>query len=562
MANKNLFKSTAGVVNVPATNAINAAGGRAYQSSDKQALAQYAATGMFGDSFYTSAEKQLEVALRLANAVPADYLAKVAVYSREKGFLKDMPAVLLAVLASRGEEGVALLKKVFNRVLDNGKMVRNFVQVIRSGAAGRKSLGNAPKKLIQNWIANRSDEKLFADSVGNSPSLADVIKMVHPKGSSAKRAALYGYICGKTVVSNQKSVEFRSVEAGGKNFKVRESVLLSDLPECVQEFEKFKTEKGENIPDVPFQMLTALELGEKEWTQIAMNAPWHMARMNLNTFARHGVLKNEKVVDKLAATLTNAETIKKVKVFPYQLLMAYKAVESDSAIPSKLKNALQDALDVAVDAAPVFSGKVHIGVDTSGSMSGASVTGNRGSATSAARCIDVAGLIASMVLRKNTDASLYPFDTEVHALSGVNRRGEKYSLNPRDSVMTNAMKLAAFGGGGTDCSAPLKEINKAKKHVDIYICVSDNESWVENGSSYRGNGTGVASEWELVRKRCPNAKMININLAVEDTVQILDAKGIINVGGFSSEIFEVIKLWTENGYSADGWVKQIEAIQL
>ncbi len=551
MANKNLFKSSTTNAKSPATNAVNAAGGRAYQSTDKQALAQYAATGMFGDGFYTTAEKQLEVALNLANKVDVEFLARVAVYSRERGFLKDMPAFLLAVLASRGDEGVALLKKVFNRVVDNGKMLRNFVQVIRSGATGRKSLGNAPKKLVQNWITNRSDEKLFADSVGNTPSLADVIKMVHPKGSNAQRAALYGYICGKTVVTKKKDVEFRAVEAGGKEFKVRESVLLSDLPECVQEFEKFKAEKGENIPDVPFQMLTALELGVKEWTQIAMNASWHMARMNLNTFARHGVLKNSAVVDKLAATLSNETTVKKVKVFPYQLLTAYKAVENDSEIPNKLKDALQAALDVSASNTPTFKGKVHIGVDTSGSMQ-SPVSGNRGTATTAAHCIDVAGLIASMILRNNTDAKLYPFADRLF----------KVNLNTRDSVMTNAVKLANAGSGGTDCSIPLKEINRLKEHVDVYICASDNESWVENGNSGWSRGTGVAEQWAIIRQRCPKAKMININLQVEETVQINDAKGIINIGGFSEAIFDVIKLWVEDGAQSDGWVKMIEAIQI
>ncbi len=28
-------------------------------------------------------------------------------------------------------------------------------------------------------------------------------------------------------------------------------------------------------------------------------------------------------------------------------------------------------------------------------------------------------------------------------------------LNSRDSVMTNAQKLASIGGGGTNCSAPV-----------------------------------------------------------------------------------------------------------
>ena len=33
------------------------------------------------------------------------------------------------------------MKAVFPRVIDNGKMLRNFVQVVRSGTVGRKSFG-------------------------------------------------------------------------------------------------------------------------------------------------------------------------------------------------------------------------------------------------------------------------------------------------------------------------------------------------------------------------------------------------------------------------------------
>ena len=59
---------------------------------------------------------------------------------------------------------------------------------------------------------------------------------------------------------------------------------------CEYELFKYKpkNERGE-VPDVPFQMLTALDLGTPEWTAIARRASWQMTRMNLNTFARHGV---------------------------------------------------------------------------------------------------------------------------------------------------------------------------------------------------------------------------------------------------------------------------------
>ena len=98
--------------------------------------------------------------------------------------MKDMPALLAAILAGKGD---AELTPVFKRVINNGKMLRNFVHILRSGAVGRKSLGTRPKKLVQGWLNNATEAQLLAASVGNAPSLADVVKMVHPKLAVAWR---------------------------------------------------------------------------------------------------------------------------------------------------------------------------------------------------------------------------------------------------------------------------------------------------------------------------------------------------------------------------------------
>ncbi|MFT6182475.1 MAG: 60 kDa SS-A/Ro ribonucleoprotein, partial [Akkermansiaceae bacterium] len=144
MANKTLFTSFRGT-NVPKANTVNNAGGLAYAFSPEAALAQYSVTGCMSGTFYTSAENQLETLLKLTAKVDDRFLAQTAVYCREKGFMKDVPAFLCAVLANHDVE---LLAEIFPRVIDNGKMLRNFVQILRSGVTGRKSLGSAPKRLV------------------------------------------------------------------------------------------------------------------------------------------------------------------------------------------------------------------------------------------------------------------------------------------------------------------------------------------------------------------------------------------------------------------------------
>ena len=59
MANKTLFKSLVGKL-IPAADARNEHRAPAYALTPKQALAQYAATGCLGATFYAGAGEQLE----------------------------------------------------------------------------------------------------------------------------------------------------------------------------------------------------------------------------------------------------------------------------------------------------------------------------------------------------------------------------------------------------------------------------------------------------------------------------------------------------------------------
>src|SRR5262249_15675856 len=144
-------------------NAVNQAGGRAYAFTPEHALAQYAATGTFSGTYYATDGEQLEKTLELAALCDPAFVAKTAVFARQKAFMKDMPAFLAAYLAARD---VKLMSAIFPRVIDSGKMLRNFVQMIRSGIMGRKSLGSAPKRLARAWFESRSAENVFRQSIG------------------------------------------------------------------------------------------------------------------------------------------------------------------------------------------------------------------------------------------------------------------------------------------------------------------------------------------------------------------------------------------------------------
>ncbi len=524
MANKNLFQTVRGLF-TPKTDTINEAGGTAYKLSPKAALAQYAATGCFSQTFYSNASEQLDKVLVLAKELDAEFIARTAVYAREKGFMKDMPALLMAVLSTKDK---VLFEKTFPRVIDNGKMLRNFVQIMRSGVTGRKSLGSLPKRLVREWFETRQAETIFKQSVGASPSFADVLKMVHPKPKDAEKEALYGWFIGREIDQDR-------------------------LPEIVKAFERFKSGDVLEVPPVPFQMLTALPISTKEWTAIARNAAWQMTRMNLNTFQRHGVFADKEMVELIANRLRDAGAIKRAKVFPYQLLMAYKMAEANAEIPRAITEALQDAMEIATENVPEIKGKVYVFPDISGSMHSA-VTGYRPGATSAVRCIDAAALFAAAILRKNPTAEVIPFESDV----------VKIALNPRDSIMTNAQKLASLPCGGTNCSAPLRELNRYQSNADVLIYVSDNESWIDTPvhGRFGGSGTETMKQWNEFKSRNPQAKLVCIDIQPYAHTQAKERTDILNVGGFSDQVFNLIAEFANGNLTAEHWVGVIEKVKL
>ena len=517
MANTTLFQSIKN--RFTKTDTHNEAGGIAYTLTPKQQLAQLAATGCLNNTFYADAQSQLDQVLKLAESLDPEFIAKTAVYARQKGFMKDMPALLLAVLA---QKDVNMLARVFDQVVDNGKMLRNFAQIIRSGAVGRKSFGNRPKKLMQTWLLTATEKQLLNAAIGNSPSLADVVKMVHPKPLEAWRAAWFAWLIGKPYD--------------------REA-----LPPITRAFEDYKQSREGELPNVPFQMLTALDLNSGDWAQIARNGSWQQVRQNLNTFLRHEVFAKSKNIKMVAEKLRDETAIARSRVLPYQLLTAYQATSNQ--MPSEIREALQDAMETAVQNVPAIRGKVVVCPDVSGSMH-SPATGYRGSATSRTRCIDIAALVSAAMLRTNPQARVIPFEQIT-----VN-----VQLNPRDSIMTNAQKLANIGGGGTACSAPLAMLNREKADVDLVVIVSDNDSWADLGQW--GGKTGLMKEWDILKQRCPEAKLVCLDIQPYTTVQMQNRCDVLIIGGFSDQVFTLIGSFAEQGMGADFWVEEIEKTEL
>jgi len=538
MANRQVFKSTVGKI-APQANALNDAGGVAYASDAEVALAQLAMTGTINNTFYVTATTQLDRILETAEQCNVEYVGKVAVYAREHGHMKDVPACLLVHLTTRGADGIDVLKRVFNRVIDNGKMLRTFAQILRSGISGRKSFGSAIKRLVKIWLQNRLTSQLVWDSVGQNPSMGDVIKMVHPRPFSAEKSAMFAYLVGRPVNYKKLPIELQKLHL------FTEALKNSDLAE-IPEF-----------PNVPFQMLTSLPLTTMHWAEIAQRASWTQLRMNLNTFERHGVFDSPEMVEFVARKLSNQELIRESGVFPYQIMTTYLAVKD--MLPYPIVDALHRAMEYAVSNVACIRGRSNIvvAVDVSGSMR-APITGHRKGSTTVTRCVDVAALVAATFLRANPESTeVILFDTDI----------KRVNLLPQKNIMDNAAIMAKMNGGGTNCGAVLRHLNDKKRYdVETIIYVSDYESWFVNDMDCwhytgRSDWPQMAVEWNKFVANAPNAKMVCIDLVPNTTSQVEHKQNILQVGGFGDSVFSTVANWLDGNGPMD-WISQINSINI
>jgi 60 kDa SS-A/Ro ribonucleoprotein len=536
MANKTLFSSTKS--KLPRTDTWNEAGGRAYKFEPKHALAQMAATGCFNGVYYASAESQLDEMRKLIDQVDDNvFLAKLAVYARERAYMKDMPAALLVVLSKRDTE---LLHRVFDRVVDNGCVLRTMFQMIRSGQFGRTSLSSSLQRAFQRWLNEASVGKLLSASIGNDPSLRDVLRMARPTPRDNERRALFGWLTDKEIDKWAPATE-------------------ADLPAQVQALIAYRqadTAEAQTLIAgdllVRWDLLADAARGPLVWKAIARQMGPQALRMNLNTLLRHEVLSNREMVDYVAGRLADADEIRRSRQFPYQFLTAY--LNASAEVPRKIKSALHEAAEIACGNVPKLPGPVVIGLDTSGSMS-CPATGWRGrGATTKMRCVDVAALFAAAILRRNADSVVVPFDTRAYDVR----------IDPSDSILSLSERLAKYGGGGTDCSLPLRQANTkfSERAFAGCVLVSDMESWFGTG---RYGSTGVLSEWQTFvanqkRLGVTAPKLVCIDIQPYGSTQAPERDDILNIGGFSDAVFNVVASYLSD--DANRFVSEVEAIEL
>lgn len=460
------------------------------------------------------------VLIAAAEMVPPPHLSRCAVAAAERGHHR-IAALLLAILSRRDPSCFA---RVFGRVVTSGHALRAFVGAMRSGQAGRQSLGTRPKAMVRDWIDRATEAELLAASVGKDPSLADILRMVHPKPASAQRAALYRWLLGD-----------RSDDPA--------------LPPVIRALQAFRAAPVGDPPDVPVDLLTGLKLHPAQWAAVARRLPLAEVLHRLHFLLRRGAFDDPAALSDISARLRDAAQLRAAGLGPYRLLCLFRAL--DPAAPPDLHAALAAALETAAGMVQPVAGRVALCLDTSGAMVRRATDRPRGAET-AVRCHDVAALMLSVLMRDNRAARLVPYAEAVTPLA----------LTPDMGIPLIAKRLAAVGGTASRCTVPLDWLRAQKKPVDLVVIVTANALW---GSWYGREQPGAeAAAWQRIKAHNPQARLVCLQIRPDiprDTaITLPDGPDVLHLSGFSDAMFDRIGDFLDGRSAEDYWERVIAAV--
>ena len=79
---------------------------------------------------------------------------------------------------------------------------------------------------------------------------------------------------------------------------------------------------------------------------------------------------------------------------------------------------------------------------------------------------------------------------------------------------------------------------------------------------FGGRAIQMLREWNMFRKRNPRARLVCIDVQPYGTTQAAERDDVLNIGGFSDRIFEVVSDFAAGRLDADHWVGVIESMEI
>lgn len=517
---------TIGLRTVPVADTRNHEGFPAYLPSSDHAVAELLFLGTVGNTYYATGEEwgdlTINVTLKKAQEDPR-FLAQAAVLARRQGFVRSAPLMALMALLSEGPRAQALGSRIFERIVQTGDDLRNYVALAQSQRF-RQGYGGITRRLAAAWLNQHLDEyqAIKYNGSGDRLSLRNILRMTHPRPTTLERDAVFQWVVRGTIAAEADLPMIRALDGLSKG-------TIDPVAAIVQ-------------GHLPFEaVMPRIEQGNADvWRALLDHAPYMFLLRSLNAFGQAGVWSDPNALEVAVRKLTDPARVAKAMQFPFRYYQASEVLIQNQA-PRRLVNAVYDALELSLGNMPDL-GPIRLAVapDVSGSMVQTRVAGNSSAAI-------IAGLFSAALWKRYPEASMLPFGTQVVSVGHI---------SPRDSIITIAHGLGTLNGGGTDLSAPIRTLLGREQEVDLFVGLTDSEDWAASGG---WNGQGFLAAWHTYRKQvASNAQAVLIQLAPSGTrVAPSEELGVHYVYGWSDTVLQYLS-YVIKGHSIIDHIRHTE----
>ena len=490
---------------------INHEGARAYTLTPELELYSLVCTFALSNKFYESQDSQMDRLVSLIKSVSPVFVAKLAVYAREKMYLRTVPLILTVELA-KIHRGDNLISKLVQRVVQRADEIAELLAYYQkaNNRTDAKKLCKLSKQ-IQKGIKNVFESGKFTEyhySKYNRKSevrLRDALFLTHPKPVNDGMKHLFDRIANDTM-SIPVTWETQMSEAGKM--------------------------------DSPITSKKAVWEG-----LIDNNKLGYMATLrNLRNFLKEGVSISR--ITKVCAFLSDPEAVRKSKQLPFRFLSAFRML-GDNASENHYQNGLThkdsfpntDLVLIALEKAikesiknmsGFFNDKnILIATDVSASMI------RPVSRNSVITTYDI-GTVLSMMVNSVSNSS-------VTGMFGDTWKPVDF---PNSDILKNANDLYLREGEVGYSTNGYKVLEWAidnDKKFDKIMMFTDCQLW----NSY-GNTT-IQTIWDKYRAKNPNTKLYLFDLQGYGTSPLNLLGGNVHlISGWSDKIFDIM-VKIENG---------------
>jgi len=492
---------------------INYEGEEAYKLSSPMELYSVVCTASLLAKFYVQdASRELQRLRILVAQNEPEFVAKLAVYTREQMYLRSVPLVLAVELA-RIHNGDNLVSKLTERVIQRADELTEILAYYEQ-ANERKDTKTLNKlsKQISKGVAeafHKFDEYQFSKYNRDSNiKIRDAMFLCHPKPRSIIEKELF-----KKIVDNTLETPY---------------TWETEISEIGQH--KFENDEAKK------QAIT------KKWEElIDSERLGYMALIrNLRNILNTDISTDHCV--KIAKVLSDPQQVRKSRQLPFRFLSAYKILNGhklpdhlsygvreldgiDNPNTSLILDALENAVKVSAENIDGYDydTKVLIASDVSGSMC-ASI-----SPKSSILYYDI-GLLLSMILQNRCKL----------VTTGIFGSTWKVKQLPHSNILQNVESLYNIEGEVGYSTNGYKVIDYLIQNnitdLDKIMIFTDCQMW----DSY-GGGNTMKSSWSKYKKINPNIKLYLFDLAgYRNTPLYVDNNDVFLIAGWSNKIFWVL----------------------